>query len=95
MEFLEKTDATNAVKEMHAAKFKGRPLTVEFSVPKEAYQKRIDQIVEHTNMTQKDVLKPISVRIEQKEQAVLSQKKAEEKAESKKIEEAKKVELDS
>ena len=42
VEFLEKTDAANAVKEMHAAKFKGRPLTVEFSVPKEAYQKRID-----------------------------------------------------
>ena len=46
-------------------------------------------------MTTKDVLKPISVRIEQKEKAVLNQKKAEEKAESKKIEEAKKVEEDA
>lgn len=95
VEFLEKDCATNAVKEMHAAKFKGRPLTVEFSVPKEAYQKRVDQIVEHTNMSQKEVLRPISVRIEQKEKAVLNQKKADERAESKKVEEAKKAEEDA
>ena len=42
--------ATNAIAEMHGAKYKGRNLTVEFSVDKKTYEKRIENIVEHTKM---------------------------------------------
>ena len=47
---------------MNGAKYKGRSLTVEFSVPKGSYEKRIDTIVGHTKMDRNEAIKPSSVR---------------------------------
>jgi len=85
VEFTNKEDATSAVKEMHNAKYKGRPLTVEFSLPKATYEKKVQSIVENTNMDKANVIKPISVRKPEEE----SKEKA--KEEAKKIEDAKPV----
>jgi len=43
---------------MNGTKYKGRNLTVEFSVPKINYEKRVDNIVGHTNMERDAVIKP-------------------------------------
>ena len=51
---------------MNAAKFKGRSLTVEFSVPKGSYEKRIDAIAEHTHMERDKIVQPFSVKKEVK-----------------------------
>lgn len=64
VEFETREEATNAIAEMNGSKFKGRNLTVEFSVPKESYEKRIDNILGATNMERKDVIKPVSVKNE-------------------------------
>lgn len=37
VEFENRESASNAIAEMNGSKFKGRSLTVEFSVPKETY----------------------------------------------------------
>ena len=52
---------------MNGEKYRGRTITVEFSVPKGSYEKRIDAIVEHTKMERNEAIKPQSVRIEAKE----------------------------
>jgi len=54
---------------MNGAKYKGRNLTVEFSVPKGSYEKRIDSIVEHTHMQRKDAIQPMSLKLEKKKEA--------------------------
>ena len=41
--------------------YKGRDLTVEFSVSRETYERRLETIVEHTNMERKDVVVPLSI----------------------------------
>lgn len=51
---------------MNGQKFKGRPLTVELSVSKANYEKRITNIMEHNNMEKKDVIKPKSIKVEEK-----------------------------
>ena len=66
VEFASRQHAQNAITEMHNAKYKGRNLTVEFSVPKGTYENRINQIVEHTNMERKEAIKPMSIKVAQK-----------------------------
>ena len=58
--------ATNAIAEMDGSKYKGRNLTVEFSVDKTTYEKRIESIVEHTKMERKEAIKPTSVKAQAK-----------------------------
>ena len=48
---------------MNGSKYKGRSLNVEFSVPKENYEKRIENIVGHTNMERKEAIKPQSIKV--------------------------------
>ena len=54
---------------MNGSKYKGRDLTVEFSVPKGSYESRIQTIVEHTNMERQEAIKPMSVKNQNKEDA--------------------------
>ena len=71
---------------MNGSKYKGRGLTVEFSVPKGSYDKRVDNIVEHTKMERKDVIKPFSVK---KEARAEEEAKAKQEEQEKEIEAAK------
>jgi len=50
-------------------------LTVEISVPKTAYEKRVDALVEHTNMDRKEAIRPMSLKWEER---AVKAKKAEE-----------------
>ena len=63
---------------MNGNKYKGRNLTVEFSVPKESYEKRLDNIVGHTKTERKDVVKPWSVKKEARDESEAKVKKEEE-----------------
>lgn len=45
VEFVSRQNASEAITAMNGTKYKGRDLTVEFSVPKSAYEARIDNIV--------------------------------------------------
>ena len=62
VEFENREQGTKAIEAMNGAKFKGRNLTVEFSVPKADYEKRIDNIVANTNTEKKDAIQPISIK---------------------------------
>ena len=68
VEFEKRDEATQAIAEMNGAKYKGRNLTVEFSVPKGSYEKRVEHIVEHTNMERDAVIRPQSIKREEKEE---------------------------
>ena len=70
--------ATNAITEMHGSKYKGRNLTVEFSVDKKTYEQRIQNIVGHTKMERNDAIKPTSVKaqIKTNEKEIADKKEA-------------------
>lgn len=50
MEFETKEMAAEAVKTLNGSKFKGRDITVELSMPKLKYDKKIQNLMENTNM---------------------------------------------
>lgn len=76
--------ATNAITEMNGTKYKGRNLTVEFSVDKKTYERRIETIVEHTKMERNDAIKPTSVKSQIKTtEKELAEKKEKERVEAK------------
>lgn len=83
MEYESKTDAQKAIDAFQGKKFKGRTVTMEFSLPKERYEKRVANIVENTKMDRKEVIVPKEVREENE------QKKAKEDEWRKKLEENK------
>jgi len=80
VEFEDREAASNAINEMNGSKYKGRSLTVEFSVPKESYEKRLDSIVSSTNMERKEAIKPMSIKNDTKTTAQLTKAEAEKKA---------------
>lgn len=53
---------------MHNKKFKGRLLTVEFSLPKNSYETKVQHVIDNTNQTKQDVIKPKSIKLEEKKQ---------------------------
>ena len=50
VEFATRKEAVDAIEAMNGQKFKGRPLTVELSVSKANYEKRVTNIMEHNSM---------------------------------------------
>ena len=54
---------------MHASTFKGRSLTVEFSLPKASYETKVQHVLDNTNQTKQDVIKPKSIKMEEKKKA--------------------------
>lgn len=64
LEFEKKDDAQKAITAFHGQKFKGRTVAMEFSLPKERYERRVQHIVENTKMDRKDVIVPKEVREE-------------------------------
>ena len=62
LEYEKKEDAQKAIESLHGKKFKGRTVALEFSLPKQRYEKRVANIVEHTNMDRKEVILPKEVR---------------------------------
>ena len=78
VEFETRQMATNAIAEMHGSKYKGRNLTVEFSVDKKTYEQRIQNIVGHTKMERNDAIKPTSIKaqIKTNEKEIADKKEA-------------------
>ena len=64
LEFEKKDDAQKAVDSFNGKKYKGRTIAVEFSVSKERYEKRVQNIVEHSKLDRKEVIIPKEVREE-------------------------------
>ena len=87
VEFATRQEAVAAIAAMNGQKFKGRPLSVELSVTKASYEKRITTLMEHTNMDKKEAIKPKSIKWEEKKEKERlreeEQKKKEKEAEPK------------
>ena len=60
---------------MNGKQFKGRNLTVEFSLPKASYETKVQHVLENTNQTKQEVIRPKSVKIEEKKKAEEEEKK--------------------
>jgi len=80
VEFNSREDAADAITEMNGTKYKGRNLTVEFSVPKNTYEARIDNIVANTNMERKDAITPFGVKSDARDEEDAKKKEIETKA---------------
>ena len=66
VEFPTRQEAQKAIDAMNGAQYKGRPLTVEFSLPKTSYETKVQHVLDNTNQTKQEAVKPKSVKIEQK-----------------------------
>lgn len=62
VEFETKEMALDAIKGMDGQMFKGRPLTVELSLPKNSYETKVQHLIENTNMDHKTAVQPKSVK---------------------------------
>ena len=51
IEFAQKADAQKAITEMSGQKWKGRAITVEFSLPKNSYETKVQHVLDNTNQT--------------------------------------------
>lgn len=60
---------------MNGKQFKGRNLTVEFSLPKASYETKVQHVLENTNQTKQEVIRPKSVKLEEKKKAEEEEKK--------------------
>ena len=68
VEFKTKEVAQKAVAEMNGTTFKGRSITCEMSLPKSSYETKVQHVVENTKMNRADVIKPKSVKQQEKNQ---------------------------
>jgi RNA recognition motif-containing protein len=84
IEFDSKETAQKAIDGMNNQKWKGRTLSLEFSVPKGTYETRIEGVVKHTNLKKEEAVLPKVLRDEKKETMII---KAKEEAIKKKFEE--------
>lgn len=84
IEFDSKETAQKAIDAMNNEKWKGRTLSLEFSVPKGTYETRIEGVVKHTNLKKEEAVLPKVLRDEKKETMAIKEK---EEAVKKKFEE--------
>ena len=66
IEFSSKGEAQGAINAMHNMMFKGRSLTVEFSIPKASYETKVQHVLDNTNLTKQEAIKPKSIKLEEK-----------------------------
>lgn len=79
VEFSSKEEAEKVVKDVNGTSWKGRTVTLDFSVPKGKYESRIDSVVEHTKLDRTQAVLPKVLRQEkQTKQNELEKKKKEE-----------------
>lgn len=83
MEFSSKEDAEKAITEMNGQKFKGRPIAVEFSVPKKHYESRVTNILSNTNMEREDVVQPSLLKQEKLDKEAKLKEKSEKREKQK------------
>lgn len=57
VEFATRQQAQEGIDLVHGKKFKGRSLTVEFSLSKQSYEKKIQNLLDNTNMDMQAILK--------------------------------------
>ena len=67
VEFENREVAQKAIDSLNNKEWKGRKLTVDFSVPKLSYEHKISKVVEHTNLTKEDAILPKPFREQKKE----------------------------
>ena len=77
IEFEHKTDAQRAITEMSGQKWKGRAITVEFSLPKNSYETKVQHVLDNTNQTKQEVIRPKSVKQELKDKPEVVEAKPE------------------
>ncbi len=70
---------------MNNSMFKGRSITVEFSIPKASYETKVQHVLDNTNLTKQEAIKPKSIKFDEKQKAetetpVVEEKKKPERA---------------
>ena len=87
VEFNQKEEAEKAITDMNTKPWKGRTVTLQFSVPKAAYEHKIESLMQHTKMTKQDASTPKVLRDERKKALELKEEreKQKEKAEAEKL----------
>ena len=81
VEFENREVAQKAVDALNNKDWKGRKITVDFSVPKLSYEHKISKVVEHTNLTREDAILPKTLRDQKKEAQEEKSKKEQERKE--------------
>lgn len=71
IEFSAKNEALAAIAAMHESLFKGRKITVEFSLPKASYETKVQHVLDNTNQTKQQVTQPKSIKFDPKPEPVL------------------------
>jgi RNA recognition motif-containing protein len=66
IEFSTKNEALAAITVMHNSLFKGRKITVEFSLPKASYETKVQHVLDNTNQTKQQVIRPKSIKFDPK-----------------------------
>ena len=66
VEFNQKAEAEKAIADMNSKPWKGRTVTLQFSVPKAAYEHKVESLMKHTKMTKQDASTPKLLRDERK-----------------------------
>ena len=76
IEYTSKEHAEKAITELNNSQWKGRTITVHFSVPKGSYDHRLDSMVEHTKLDRSAAALPKTLRDEKDaKQEVIDKKK--------------------
>jgi len=81
VEFKTKEVAQKAIDELNNSKWKGRTVTVNFSVPKLSYESKLDSLVEHTKMDRQTAAIPKVLREEKNIKKSEEEQKKKEKEE--------------
>lgn len=81
VEFESREVAQKAVDALNNKEWKGRKITVDFSVPKLSYEHKIGKVVEHTGLAREEAILPKALRDEKKVAQEVKDKLAEEKKE--------------
>ena len=66
IEFNSKDEGEKMLKEMNGKQWKGRTISVAFSMPKASYEHHVESIVQHTNLTKQEASLPKMLRTEKK-----------------------------
>lgn len=64
LEYTTREEAQAAIAGMNGQKFKGRTVALEMSLPRERYEHKVQNIVEHHKIDRKDAIVPKTIREE-------------------------------
>lgn len=93
IEYDTKEIAQQAIDALNGKKYKGRAVVLQFSVPKNKYETRVEHILENTKQTRQDVVQPKQIK-EEKEQKLKEKEEKKEEIKKKKETEKKQKEIE-